>query len=250
MFRPLVPHTKLNQQSTGGSLEVKAALEHSGLCGGSFGWQINNHQTLKLLEELLWHRVACSLGLLPRHLEPVERLIHLHHLLMESARAYYAWAQVWNTDKTRQRGLMLTDDANMRNIQYTAFLYDVWWCFCVFEALCTCGSQDAGWVVWGWGFQSAGCRTVRTPPAAEGASGSDRFPCRDLLQEIQGHSVMKLNVCLQESTAHPLAKHASSHRCINTDTFLHLITCCVHIPITPLFLAQLLEGTVGRVEGE
>lgn len=126
MFRPLVPHTKLNQQSTSGSLEVKAALEHSGLCGGSFGWQINNHQTLKLLEELLRHRVACSLGLLPRHLEPVERLIHLHHLLMESARAYYACAQVLNTDKTRQHGLMLTDDANMRNIQYSAFLYDMW----------------------------------------------------------------------------------------------------------------------------
>lgn len=225
MFRPLVPHTKLNQQSTSGSLEVKAALEHSGLCCGSFGWQINNHQTLKLLEELLRHRVACSLGLLPRHLEPVERLIHLHHLLMESARAYYACAQVWNTDKTRQRGLMLTDDEehtvhclSVWYVKQTCSMVCLWWlCFCVFEALSTCGSQDAGWVVLGWGFQLAGCRTVRTPPAAEGALGSDRFPCRDLIQEIPGHSVMKLNVCLWEnlldSAAYPITKHTSSGCC-------------------------------------
>ena len=91
MFRPLVSHSKLNQQSSGGSLEVKAALQHSRLRSGSFGWQIHNHQTLKLLKELLRHRVATPLGLLPRHLEPVERLVHLHHLLMESAHGHCAW---------------------------------------------------------------------------------------------------------------------------------------------------------------
>lgn len=95
MFRPLVAHAELHQQSDGGGMEVKAALEHGRLCGGSFGRQINNHETLKLLEELLRHGVACSLGLLPRHLESMEGLIHLHHLLVKSARpAHYACAQV------------------------------------------------------------------------------------------------------------------------------------------------------------
>lgn len=93
VFRALVSNAKLNQQSSSGSLEGEATLQHGRLCGGSFGWQIHNHQTLKLLKKLLWHWVASSLGLLPSHLEPVERLIHLHHLLMKSTRAQYACVQ-------------------------------------------------------------------------------------------------------------------------------------------------------------
>lgn len=104
MFRPLVAHAELHQQSDGGGMEVKAALEHGRLCGGSFGRQINNHETLKLLEELLRHGVACSLGLLPRHLESMEGLIHLHHLLVKSARpAHYACAQVRGRRREKKR---------------------------------------------------------------------------------------------------------------------------------------------------
>ncbi|TNN75522.1 hypothetical protein EYF80_014334 [Liparis tanakae] len=85
MFGPLVPHTELNQQGGRGRLQVKAALQHGGLRGGGFGRQVHDHQALKLLQELLGHGVARALGLLPCHLEPVERLVHLHHLLVESA---------------------------------------------------------------------------------------------------------------------------------------------------------------------
>lgn len=101
MFRPLVAHAQLHQQSASGGMEVKAALEHGRLCGGSFGRQINDHETLKLLEELLRHGVACSLGLLPRHLESMEGLIHLHHLLVKSA--HYARAGVGTPKKKKQK---------------------------------------------------------------------------------------------------------------------------------------------------
>lgn len=37
VFRALVPNAKLNQQSSSGSLEAKATLQHGRLCGGSFG---------------------------------------------------------------------------------------------------------------------------------------------------------------------------------------------------------------------
>lgn len=37
VFRALVPDAKLNQQSSSGSLEGKATLQHGRLCGGSFG---------------------------------------------------------------------------------------------------------------------------------------------------------------------------------------------------------------------
>lgn len=101
MFRPLVAHAQLHQQSASGGMEVKAALEHGRLCGGSFGRQINDHETLKLLEELLRHGVACSLGLLPRHLESMEGLIHLHHLLVKSA--HYARAGVGTAKKKKAK---------------------------------------------------------------------------------------------------------------------------------------------------
>lgn len=129
MFRPLVPHCKLNQQSSSGGLEVKAALQHRGLCGGSFSWQINNHQTLKLLKELLWHLAARSLGLLPRHLEPVERLIHLHHLLMKSAHAHYAWVQVCGCKHNKtiwvNAGIWYKDNEQRMWNRYTMYIY-VW----------------------------------------------------------------------------------------------------------------------------
>lgn len=103
MFRPLVAHAKLHQQSDGGGMEVKAALEHGRLCGGGFGRQINNHETLKLLEELLRHGVACSLGLLPRHLESMEGLIHLHHLLVKSVRPVRAGARTRKKKEKKER---------------------------------------------------------------------------------------------------------------------------------------------------
>ena len=120
MFRPLVPHTQLNEQRSRGSLEAKAALQHGGLSGGGFGRQVNNHQTLKLLQQLIRHGVARSLGVLPRHLEPVERLVHLHHLLVESAHARH---RSMDTNRKTQYGLMLTYGVNMRNIRYATFLW-------------------------------------------------------------------------------------------------------------------------------
>lgn len=189
MFRPLVPDPKLNQQGSRGGLEVKAALQHCRLRAGGFGWEVNNHQTLKLLQKLLWHGVARSLGLLPRHLEPVKSLVHLHHLLVESA-------QVRGHTHTEQYCLLLTNDmwgkdSTVHSLGICETGTSSLWTLCCRLLESTCGSLGAGWAAWGWGFQSGGCRTALTPPAAEGGRGSDRFPCRDLVQDIGDHAVME-----------------------------------------------------------
>lgn len=117
MFRPLVPDPELNQQGSRGGLEVKAALQHCRLRAGGFGWEVNNHQTLKLLQKLLWHGVARSLGLLPRHLEPVKSLVHLHHLLVESAQV---------RGHTHTTILFIADEWHVRKRQHGTFLGDLW----------------------------------------------------------------------------------------------------------------------------
>ena len=84
--RALVPHGQLHQQGGRGGLQVEAALQHGGLRGHRLGGQVQDHEPLKLLQELLRQGAARALGLLPRALEAMQRLVHLHHLLVESGR--------------------------------------------------------------------------------------------------------------------------------------------------------------------
>lgn len=87
-------------------------------------------------------------------------------------------------NKTTRVNAGIWREQKLNTIQCTCpryfFLVFLWkLCWCLKE--CTCGSRDAGWVVWGWGFQLGGCRTVQIPPAAVWALGSDRFPYQDLV---------------------------------------------------------------------
>lgn len=84
MLGPLVVEAQLNQQCGAGRLQVEAALQHAWLGGCCLGRQIDRHEALELLAELLGRRATRELGLPPRTLQPMERLVHLHHLLMES----------------------------------------------------------------------------------------------------------------------------------------------------------------------
>lgn len=144
MFRPLVAHAQLHQQSGGGGMEVKAALEHGRLCGGSFGRQVDDHETLKLLQELLRHGVARALGLLPRHLEPVEGLIHLHHLLVKSA-SRGGSAQVWGRKQKHSKTARVNAGIWHHVLCNTTFFFFSF--FLSFKSgrlrERTCGSRDA-----------------------------------------------------------------------------------------------------------
>lgn len=84
MLGPLVVEAQLNQQCGAGRLQVEAALQHAWLGGCCLGRQIDRHEALELLAELLGRRATRELGLPPRTLQPMERLVHLHHLLVES----------------------------------------------------------------------------------------------------------------------------------------------------------------------
>lgn len=83
VFRPRVPQTQLNQQSGARGLQVQAVLQHGGFGGGGLGGQINGHETLKLLPQLLRHGPPGELRLTPRPLQPVQRLVHFHHLIVQ-----------------------------------------------------------------------------------------------------------------------------------------------------------------------
>ena len=78
---------------------------------------------LKLLKELLRHWDACSLGLLPCHLELVERLIHLHHLLMKSTHAYYARVQICGHKQNKTT--WVNADILYKHMEHTVFYIPV-----------------------------------------------------------------------------------------------------------------------------
>lgn len=80
-----VAQAELDQQGGAGCLEVEAVLQHGWLRGCSLGGEIDGHKAFKLFPQFA-SRASTELRVSPRPLQPMERLIHLHHVIMKSGK--------------------------------------------------------------------------------------------------------------------------------------------------------------------
>ena len=68
----LVVEAHLHEQRGARGLEVEAVLQHGRLRGGRFGGQVDGHEVLELLAQLLGGGPPAQLCLTPRALQPVQ----------------------------------------------------------------------------------------------------------------------------------------------------------------------------------
>lgn len=119
VLRAQIAKAELRQQGGGRGLQAEAALQHRRLSGRRLGGQVRGHETLELLPQLLGRGARAVLGLTPRALQPMERLVHLHHLVVEPV----GWARE-DGNSLRKSATHMTGESECT--ARTSPLYHIW----------------------------------------------------------------------------------------------------------------------------